>query len=163
MTDQHDHPWPGPLVVGACSTGSLAFVPEGYAVGAAAELDGWRAATTWREARELARTAEHLGAPFHLDDLEPEEDGEAAFDVREVGVVADGDWPPMSSAVSLELVERYWPGRAAFAPGSAAETVLNGPYLEVDPAEEAALVAELERAGCTVRIDHDLMRRAGQV
>ena len=163
MTTSHDHDWPAPTVIGQVSSGDLAFLPEACAVEVAAELDRWRAATTWGQARSLAGQAEHVAPPFAVEDLEDAEDGDATFAVAELGRVADGDWPPSLAALSLALVQRHWSGRGSFAVGTIVDTVLNGPALEIGPAEEQPLRRALEAAGCTVRRDDDLVRRAGEV
>lgn len=163
MTTPRDHDWPGPTVIGLTSSGDLVFLPEAHAVAAATELDRWRAAMTWGQARDLANRAQCLAPPFAVEDLEAAQDDDAPFDVTELGVVADGDWPPMPAALSLELAQRHWPGRATFEVGAVVDTVLNGPILQINPDQEEALCGALEAAGCTVRRDDDLVRRAGEV
>lgn len=163
MTTSRDYDWPGPTVLGQTSTGDLVFLSEAYAVAAASELDKWRAASTWGQARDLANRAQCLAPPFAVEDLEAAQDDDASFDVTELGVVADGDWPPMPGALSLELVHRDSPGRGTFEVGAVVDTVFNGPLLQISADQEEALCGALEAAGCTVRRDDDLVRRAGEV
>ena len=163
MTTPRDYDWPGPTVIGQTSTGDLVFLPEAYAVAAARELDGWRAASTWGQARDLANRAQCLAPPFAVEDLEAAQDDNAPFDVTELGVVADGDWPPMPGGLSLELVQGDWPGRGTFEVGAVVDTVFNGPVLQIGPDQEEALCGALAAAGCAVRRDDDLVRSAGEV
>lgn len=154
--------WPAPVVIGLTSAGDLTFLVEDHAVGAADELDRWRAATTWGEARTLAAQATFLVPPFVVEDLGEDEDGGASFAVADLGVVHDGDWPPAAQTSSLELVQRHWSGSRPFEVGAVADTMLNGPVLLLRPDDEDALRQVLEAAGCSVRRDDDLVRRAGE-
>lgn len=163
MRTHSDHRWPAPIVIGLTSVGDLTFLLEEYASGAAAEMDRWRAATTWSGARGLAAQPGFVEPPFFVDDLTDAEDGDAAFVVGDLGVVADGDWPPSAQTLSLELVESQWPEGDGFGVGAVVDTSLNGPILMIGPDEEGALRRVLEQAGCSVRRDDDLIRRAGEV
>jgi hypothetical protein len=154
---------PAPIVIGLTSTGDLTFLIEEYAVGAAAELDRWRAARTWREARELAARAEFVNPPFHVEDLTDDETGDAPFATADQGPVLDGDWPPAAQSLSLELVQRHGDQGQVFDVGVEADTAFNGPLLLIRPDEEAGLRAALEGAGCQVRRDDDLVHRAGEL
>ncbi|GAB2857804.1 hypothetical protein GCM10027026_04460 [Myroides odoratimimus subsp. xuanwuensis] len=139
------------------------FLPEAYAAAAASELDQWRSATTWTPARDLAGQGECLTPPFDLADLEATQDGDAHFDLAGLGVVADGDWPPMSAALTLELAQRHLVQGGRPQVGAVVDTVFNGPLLQIGPDQEQELRDTLEAAGCTVRRDDDLVRRAGEV
>lgn len=161
-----DHPWPGPTTLGLLSTGDLAFLPTGHAEAAAAELDRWRAATTWAQARALAAEATAVPAPFEVEDLTPEDDGDASFDVQEQPGVEDGDWPAWPAIVAVDLLAALraqghdvdlgdW--------GRIADTALNGAVLEVRAEAEPELRALLEAAGCTVVRDDALLARAGEL
>jgi hypothetical protein len=92
-----------------------------------------------------------------------QEDGLAAsspFDWEETGEAADGDWPPMPTALSLKVFtpedHTAWSkiyGEAVA--GRLTDTVLNGEYLEIDARNEAELVTAFEQLGvASVRDDH---------
>ncbi len=163
MTFPGDQRWPAPTVIGVLSTGDLTFLPEAYAIGAAAELDDWREVSTWGKARDLAGQATFVAPPFAVEDLGDDENGDAVFAVDDLGMVSDGDWPPAAQTLSLELVRDQWPDGQSLDVGEVHDTVLNGPVLVIHPDEEEALRQALERAGCTVRRDDALVRRAGEV
>lgn len=163
MISENQRRWPAPIVIGLTATGDLTFLIEDYAVAAATELDRWRAAATWGEARDLAQRAEVVGPPFAVEDLTEAEDGEEPFHVRDLGVVADGDWPPSAPTLSLALVQKHWPEGRMAGVGAVVDTVFNGPALEIAPTREQALRAALDHAGCPVRRDDDLVRRAGEL
>lgn len=163
MKNHSDYPWPAPVVIGLTSVGDLTFLPEEYAVGAAEEIDRWRRASTWGEARDLAARAHFVEPPFLPDDLTGSEAGSAAFVVGDLGVVADGDWPPSAQTLSLVLVQARWSNGEAFGVGTEVDTVFNGPILMISADEDHALRHALEQAGCSVRRDDDLIRRAGEM
>lgn len=161
-----DHPWPGPTTLGLLSNGDLAFLPTGHAEAAAVDLDRWRAATTWAQARAIAAQVTAVPAPFWLEDLTPDEDGDAPFDVREQPGVEDGDWPAWPAIVAVDLLAalRAQGHRADLGDwGRLADTALNGPVLEVREEAEPQLRALLEAAGCTVVRDDALLTRAGEL
>lgn len=163
MRTHSDHRWPGPIAIGLTSAGDLTFLLDEYATGAAAEMDRWRAATTWSEARGLASRPEFVEPPFFLDDLTDAEDGDAVFVVSDLGVVADGDWPPSAQTLSLELVETKLADGEVFGVGAVLDTAFNGPILMISADDEDALRRVLEGAGCSVRRDDDVIGRAGEV
>lgn len=163
MLTTDEYVWPGPIVIGQLGSGDLGFLPEAYLVARAADLDRWREVTTWGQARVVAHEDRCLAPPFFPEDLDADEDGEGPFAVAELGVVADGDWPPPIAALALELARRHELTAGASTIGTEVETVFNGPILAIKPDQEDALRAALEEAGCSVGRDDDLMCRAEEV
>lgn len=88
------------------------------------------------------------------EDWEPAAD--VAFNTNDLSAYHDGDWPdwPAQEALSwlpIEIQERY---------GTDEESVLNGPYLHLDPEHEAAIVRDLELAGYRCQRDQRLLEQA---
>ncbi|KAA1419190.1 hypothetical protein F0U44_12115 [Nocardioides humilatus] len=132
---------------------TLVVVRRAWADQVAADLARWQAASTYGEARRLATEGTVLDPPFHLDDLDEADD--EPFDVKELGNVQDGDWPPMAASMSREHLPADW------GLGVVRDTALNGEFLEVAEIEEARLLACAEATGATLTRDDELIRRIG--
>ncbi|MEU8405657.1 hypothetical protein AB0C19_05595 [Micromonospora sp. NPDC048842] len=149
MTTQHQH-----LVYGhATAHDCLAFADAGTATEEAAEIRALAAARTRGEARQVRMA--HLSHPAGPDCYEPE-DGYAddkPFDIKEVGAVVEGYWPPMVTTRALDVLPQDLRDRYA----KVVLTVHNGEYLDVPTDSEAELVAELRGRGYEVTRDDELI------
>lgn len=131
---------------------SLAFIEADEAAAAMDDITAVWGCPTWGEARRAKTTL--LWNP--VPDLEDDPDGppdDAAFDIRDVGAVADGDWPPMITSASFEVLPEDLQKRF----GKLADTTFNGDYLSIPPEAEAELVAELRARGYEVARDDNLI------
>lgn len=115
------------------------FLAEAYELTVTAELDRRRAVTTWGEARDLANETRPLLAPFVVEDLEADDDGDAPFVAAELGAAADGDWPSALAAPRLESAQRNWTKQGDFRVGTEVKTVFNEPVLVSSPAQKKTL------------------------
>ncbi|MEU5529313.1 hypothetical protein ABZ744_20480 [Micromonospora chersina] len=130
----------------------LAFANADTAAEEAEEIKAIAAARTWGEARQVRTT--HITNPCP-DDYDPEEDpaDDEAFDINELGLVAEGDWPPMVTARAFDLLPKDRQGRF----GKTHFTALNGDFLELPRECEVELVAELRQLGYEVSRDDELI------
>jgi hypothetical protein len=133
---------------------SLAFADATTAEAEAAEIRAIATAATWGEARRL-RTS-HVSNPVAFDspydDPNPEPD-DAAFAIGEVGPVIEGDWPPMVTSRTFDLLPQDLQARF----GTSGFTTLNGDFLHISPEHEAELIAELRARGIEVTRDDTLI------
>jgi hypothetical protein len=127
------------LVYGASPYGGyLTIVPEGAIEEATAEIRRVLSLSTYGE----ARAAYAPGADDdELGDDEP-------YDVRELGLVADGDWPPNAGMLALEklppdVLERL----------TAERSMVGQEWVEFSEDDEQRVVQELTAAGYEVRRD----------
>lgn len=108
------------------------------------ECDSWRTVGDARRAlQEFAALASWL--PVDEDELEDEPD-DAPFTVEDAGAVGDGDWPTTAQSLSLsalpdEVIEKY---------ADTLLTTFSGDLAVIDPAHEAAIVADLRARGIAV-------------
>jgi hypothetical protein len=131
----------------------LAFADGATAQEEAREITAIISARTWGEARGVE--PRHTWNP--VPDLDDDPDGpadDAPFDIRELGAVQDGDWPPMVTGRALEVL----PEDLQKQFGESMATVLNGDSLEIPLAAEAELVATLRDRGFEVTRDDELIR-----
>lgn len=121
-----------------------------------AELKQALPADTYHQVVELLREqTEELDDGEELpDDWEP--DAEAEFDAEEIPGFLDGDWPAWPAHEALTWVPRAIQQRY----GRKNESILNGDYLELDAAQEQAIVAAFIEHGYTCSRDDMLVQRA---
>lgn len=131
----------------------LAFADAGTAAEEAEEIKAITAARTWGEARQIRTT--HISNPAAPDDDYPDENpaDDEPFDVTELNVVSEGDWPPMVTSRAFKLLPKDLIDRF----GTSQFTALNGDYLEIPLEREAELVAELRQRGYEVSRDDELI------
>ncbi|SCF16125.1 hypothetical protein GA0074695_3885 [Micromonospora viridifaciens] len=86
------------------------------------------------------------------DDVYATHDDEP-FDINEVGLIVEGDWPEMVTARAFKILPQNL--RARF--GKRVPTVHNGDYLEIPVDREAEMVAELRQRGYEVTRDDELI------
>lgn len=152
---------PRNVVYGLWREETFAVLDAEWAKAAAAEVDRWEHAATIGEARRLVTESPILGPPAagDLEDFDEEygeRDDSDAFSLDECGPVGDGDWPPMPASLSFQFLPRDFPL------GEVVNTVLNGPYLYIDPHDEEHLVSYLREHGSTVRRDDALINCLGR-
>ncbi|WP_026453288.1 hypothetical protein [Saccharomonospora iraqiensis] len=133
----------------------LAVADADTAYAEAREITAIAQARTWGEARKVKSV--HATNPVTLIE-EDEDPAELAaedepFNIVELGMIADGDWPPMVASRALELLPD--PVRARF--GELVDTVHNGDYLEIPVEYEDAFVAELRAHGFSVTRDDNVI------
>ncbi len=126
------------LIYGESPYGYLTIVPEGAIEEATAEIRRVLSLSTYGE----ARAADAPGA----DDDEIADD--EPYDVRELGFVADGDWPPNAGMLALEKLpadvrERLTPERS----------MVGQEWVEFSEDDEQRIVQELTAAGYELRRD----------
>lgn len=145
---------------------SLCVLEEDFARGLDAEVSAIKACRTLRQALEVEPTLRHTWFPDDLEDLEEDQDLDAPWDWSEQGSVADGDWPPMPDALTLQLFDpsdtEAW--NAIFSAAVGAETInttLNGEYLHIPQANEAALLAALDGLGIACTRDDAIVLNIG--
>ncbi|GAA4301279.1 hypothetical protein [Klenkia terrae] len=120
---------------------AIARVKECTTVGQAMDLN-----------RELSATWVP-GAPESAEEMEDEDlTPESPYSWDDTGAVLDGDWPPMPTALTLELfaesdVEAWAALKSPPMGARRITTTLNGDYLEIDPAREQVLVDALKGLG----------------
>ncbi|MDP9371073.1 MAG: hypothetical protein M3Q65_01170 [Chloroflexota bacterium] len=119
-------------------------------------------AKTWGEFKArapegaYAEVVEMIADNADGDEEFTEPAADTPFDPEDIPGYADGDWPllppqHMFDWLPEDLQQRY---------GHTGDTVLNGPYLAIDPAHTRELVAEMEARGYHCTEDSDLLQRA---
>ncbi|MCO7218484.1 hypothetical protein [Klenkia sp. PcliD-1-E] len=112
--------------------------------------------TTVGQAMDLNRELKATwvpGAPESVEEMEDEDlSPESPYSWNDTGAVQDGDWPPMPTALTLDLFaeadDEAWAALGSPPVGARrVTTTLNGDYLEIDPAREQVLVDALEGLG----------------
>jgi hypothetical protein len=132
--------------------GCLAFADARTAADEAKEIIAIASARTWGEARAV--NPHHTYNPVaDLDDDPEDTPDDAAFDIREVGAVMEGDWPRMVTGRILDLVPKeLW---STF--GDVEFTALNGDCLEIPASKETEILAVLHEHGYEVTRDDELI------
>lgn len=140
---------------------TVLFAPEDYARAHLAEIEAWRAVTTWGQALDLAHTDLQTAAPIAVEDLveyTAEHEPDERFRADDTGAAQDGDWPSSIQSLMLDVIAVV-EDETGMSVGRQVEAFPSNPWLEIDPSEERALVTLLERVGYTVRRDDDLAQR----
>lgn len=107
------------------------------------------------------------GVPEDADVLEDEDlSPEDTYDWSETGPVQEGDWPPMPTALSLDVFNNedteVWDAIFSGEVGArVVTTILNGDYLEVPAEREAALLAAFDRLGVKHERAQDIVDNLG--
>lgn len=130
------------LLYGLWRDETFAILDRDWAAAAVDELHEWFAVSTAGEAIALARKLEGSGSrvlacPLGDPDEWAEEcmgDPSDPFDVCELGVVQDGDWPGMPGQWSYQFIPESWDI------GEDVETIFNGPFLLIPPEDEDELL-----------------------
>jgi hypothetical protein len=126
------------LIGGASPFGYFVVVPEKDLVRAERHIRAVLDAKTYRE----ARACDAPGADDdQFSDAEP-------YDVRDLGVIDDGDWPPNAAMVALATLPEEV--RALAAPEM---SMVGQEWLEFDLAKVGEIVGTLEAMGHAVRRD----------
>lgn len=155
MSDEWAGGESGELVYGEINDG-LVFMGEQKAHEHVAIHGALESASTWGELRDKLPGDAHPQMLALLDGGDDELPDDAdVFDAGEFGPYADGDWPPWPAQRMLDWV----PDRVR-ALGSSEPSVINGDFLELDPALEHKLVEVFADEGFTCRRDDALVRRA---
>lgn len=100
------------------------------------------------EGRDLTAAADRFQAEY--GERLPADD--EPFEREHIWGVSDGDFPTDPRTLHAELLPREVAGRF----GLGYDTVLNGPYLELDPTRTGEIVAEMERLGHVCLEDPEL-------
>ena len=155
MSDEWAGGESGELVYGEVNVG-LVFMGARKALEQVAIHGALESASTWGELRDKLPGDAHPQMLALLDGGDDELPDDAdVFDAGEFGPYADGDWPPWPAQRMLDWV----PDRVR-ALGSSEPSVINGDFLELDPALEHKLVEVFADEGFTCRRDDALVRRA---
>lgn len=126
----------------------------------AAEWRAIYACTTLDEFLAFQPSLKHNFVGFEPEDFEYMTD---PFSPTDLPGVADGDWPPMATANTLELFDPKGPIIAALRTDAGAtleDTTLNGWYLQIPPARESDMLAVLARHGIAAKRDDDFVALA---
>lgn len=126
------------LIYGESPHGYLTIVPEAALEAATAEIRRVLSLSTYGE----ARAADAPGA----DDDELADDD--SYDVRELGLVADGDWPPNAGMLALEKLPADVRERL-----TAEHSMVCQEWVEFSEEDEQRIVQELTSAGYMLRRD----------
>lgn len=129
------------LVYGASPYGYMTIAPRAALDAVASQVRAALTAGTYGEARAV-------GAPVDDDDVA---DGET-YDVRELGMVADGDWPPNAAMVALEAL----PAEVA-AVLTREHSMVGQEWLEFSEGDEARVVGAVTNLGYRVERDDELI------
>ncbi|GIF48219.1 hypothetical protein DFJ67_3494 [Asanoa ferruginea] len=131
----------------------LAFADARTAADEAKEIIAIATARTWGQARAVNPHHTYNPVP-DLDDDPEERPDDAAFDIHDVGLVSQGDWPPMVTGRILDLLPKeLW---STF--GEVEFTALNGDCLEIPVSREAEIVAVLWEHGYELTRDDELIQ-----
>lgn len=135
---------------------SPCFIAEPYASALDAEVSAVKACSTVGQAMELNNSLRYTpapGVPETADELEDEGlSHDDPYDWSASDAVQDGDWPPMPTALSLDVFHRDdlegWDGLFSGAvEAEVVSTTLNGDYLYMPQDSESALLALFDRLG----------------
>lgn len=143
----------GNLVYGVAGS-ELVFLDAGLAQELADLRDGFG---TWGQARAGLSASRWRQIMDTLGDgglLVPSDD--VAFDLDYIPGYADGDWPEWPAQLMLD----WMPRKIIEAHGAREDSVLNGEFVSLDPAREAAVAAALQDEGWALVKDEELVRRA---
>ncbi len=151
------------------ATGLLCFVEESYGRALAEEVAAVKACTTVGEAMELDQRLQLTtapGAPVDEDEMvELELAPDSPYDWSESGPAADGDWPPMPSALAFKTFRcedrEAWDLLSGEVQARVESTVLNGEILEIVPEREKDLLAVLSRLGVQAMRDDAIIASIG--
>jgi hypothetical protein len=83
---------------------------------------------------------------------------DAPYDVRETGLIDDGDWPDSAGTLAL----RTLPDDVRDL-GRVEHSAIGQEWLEFDSSREAEIVAAIRRAGYQIRRDDELVNTAHEV
>lgn len=125
------------LVYGRSPYGYLTIVPRADADTAADRIRAVLAATTVGEARR------HDAPGVEDDDAD-----EAPFDIRETGLVDDGDWPPNAGMLALETLPSDVRDLLA-----GERSMVGQEWVEIPDAQEEQVVTAIRALGYTVERD----------
>jgi hypothetical protein len=131
------------LVYGESFHGYLTIVPEGAIEKATAEVERVLAAKTYGQARAI-------DAPGADDDFADDE----PYDVQELGIVQDGDWPPNAGMLGLQMLPQEVCDIVAIE-----RSMVGQEWIEFSEADEDRVVGELSQRGYQVRRDDELIKR----
>ena len=130
-------------------------------------LEEWRhliatveGCSTYGELRQAVKSLPlvHASLPIDLEDYDVEDwPDEMPFDARETGACCDGDWPRAAQLLTWEAL----PAEVAEKYAGSVMTVFSGEFAEIDPADEAAIVADLAALGFTCVRDDDAIEIFG--
>ncbi|QKE84401.1 hypothetical protein [Arthrobacter sp. NEB 688] len=129
------------LVYGASRYGYTTIAPRVALERVAAQVHAALAAATYGEARAV-------DAPIDNDEIADD----AAYDVRELGQVADGDWPPNAGMVALETLPSE-----LVALMHLEHSMVGQEWAELRDEDVARVVEEARSMGYVVRRDDELI------
>jgi hypothetical protein len=132
--------------------GSLVFLPEELAQDLATGLETISMLRTYGEARALELSA--VWAPGLDDDDDEEHPDDDPYDARQTAGFLSGEWPGRASTSALD----HWPEDLDDV-GEETDPLGGTPYLFIDPADEATVVATISERGYRVRRDDRLFER----
>jgi hypothetical protein len=146
----------GVIYCGATSKDTLVFIPVERAKQLAAIHGAIKLARTWREFQQMISVEDwnELVAEIRQDDWTPDPD--EAFDCFALPGYEDGDYPEWPQQEMM-----WWlPPHAIASYATMHQTVMDGPYLWIDPARTAQVVESLKSAGHACFRDDALVRQA---
>jgi hypothetical protein len=121
--------------------GYLVFIRRTRAEDLARDPDAVGRASTWGEFRSLLPVtfANELEQSLQDAEVDAPDDAEA-LDTDRIPGHGDGDWPAWPAQEAIEWV----PAEVSTRFGLEADSVLSGPFLQLDPAREAEIVSAFE-------------------
>jgi hypothetical protein len=148
------------LVFGRVSPGpdedTLVFIPVQRAFQLATIYRAIKGAKTWRQFKEMIPTEDWNELLVEFQENEWTPDPDEPFECADIPGVEDADWPDWPQQEMM-----WWLPPKVVAPyAKLHQTVLNGPFLTIDPTRMAEVVEALNRAGHTCFRDDVLVGQA---
>jgi hypothetical protein len=143
------------VICGGAGIDTLVFIPAERATELAVIHFAIAKAKTWRQFAEMIPPHVWSKLLHDLEDNESTPDLDSKFDPGMIGV-EDGDWPDWPEQAMME----WLPPEAVARFGTQHQSVLNGPFLSLDPKHTSEIVEALERAGHTCHRDDALIAQA---
>ena len=143
------------VIRGGAGIDTLVFIPAERATELAAIHFAIAKATTWHRFVEMIPVHVWSQLLQDLEDNDSTPDLDSKFDAGMLGV-EDGDWPDWPEQEMME----WLPPEAVASYATVHQSVINGPFLSIDPTLLADVVEALESAGHTCRRDDALIAQA---
>lgn len=143
------------VIRGGAGIDTLVFIPEEQATELAAIHFAIARAKTWRQFAEMIPASVWSHLLRDLEDTDSTPDLDSTFDPGMIGV-EDGDWPDWPEQKMMQ----WLPPEAVARYATVHQSVINGPFLSINPSRLAEVVEALESAGHTCYRNEALVGRA---
>lgn len=143
------------VICGGAGIDTLVFIPAERATELAAIHFAIAKAKTWRQFAEMIPAHVWSKLLHDLEDNESTPDLDSKFDPGMIGI-EDGDWPDWPEQEMME----WLPPEAVASYATVHQSVINGPFLSIDPTRLADVIEALESAGHTCHRDDPLVKQA---